>query len=82
MWLLILLVLQLMLGIGAYVVRVVQGVDEAQPTLALVGVTVAHLGVGALILAVTVILTIQAYRHTGEPADVIPFDRSREVARA
>jgi cytochrome c oxidase assembly protein subunit 15 len=82
MWLLILLVLQLMLGIGAYVVRVVQGVDEAQPTLALVGVTVAHVGVGALILAVTVILTIQAYRHTGEPADVIPFDRSREVARA
>ncbi len=82
MALLMLLVLQLLLGVSAYMVRVVQGVNDVQPTIALVGVTVAHLGVGALILALTVIFTIQAYRHRGEPADVLRFDRMREVAQA
>jgi heme a synthase len=80
--LLLLLIAQLLLGVSAYVVRVVQGVDELQPTMSLVAVTVSHLAVGALILALTAVLTIQAYRHTGDPATVIPFDRSREVATA
>ena len=82
MALLMLLILQLLLGVSAYMVRVVQGVNDVQPTIALVGVTVAHLGAGALILALTVIFTIQAYRHRGEPAEVLPFDRTREVAQA
>jgi heme a synthase len=82
LWMLVLLIVQLMLGVSAYVVRVIQGVNEAQPTMTLVAVTVAHLAVGALILASTMILTIQAYRHTGDPASVIPFDRRREVASA
>ena len=81
-WMLYLLITQLVLGISAYVVRVIQGVNESQPTMSLVAVTVAHLAVGALILALAVVLTIQAYRHTGEPASVIPFDRRREVATA
>jgi heme A synthase len=79
---LVLLMAQLVLGIGAYSVRVMWGINEVQPTLGLVGVTVAHLGVGALILAWTVVLTIQAYRYAGQPAEVLPFDRSREVATA
>ena len=82
MGLLMLLILQLLLGVSAYMVRVVQGANDVQPTIALVGVTVAHLGVGALILALTVIFTIQAYRHRGEPAEVLPFDRMREVVKA
>jgi cytochrome c oxidase assembly protein subunit 15 len=82
LWLLLLLIAQLLLGVSAYVVRVVQGVNESQPTMSLVEVTVAHLAVGALILALTVVLTIQAYRHAGDPASVIPFDRHREVASA
>jgi len=82
LWLLLLLIAQLLLGVSAYVVRVVQGVNEAQPTMSLVGVTVTHLAVGALMLALTMILTIQSYRHTGEPATIIPFDRGREVATA
>jgi heme a synthase len=81
-WMLVLLVAQLLLGVGAYVVRVVQGVDELQPTLGLVAITVAHLAVGALILAAAMVLTIQAYRHAGEPASVLPFDKRREVATA
>jgi hypothetical protein len=39
-----------------------------------------HLATGALILAVAVILTIQAYRHRGDSAEVLPFDRKREAA--
>lgn len=80
--LLLLLIVQLLLGVSAYIVRVVQGVNEVQPTLALVGITVAHLGVGALMLAVAVILSIQTYRHSGEPAVVLPFDRDRREATA
>jgi heme A synthase len=80
--LLMLLILQLLLGVAAYIVRVVQGVNDVQPTIGLVGVTVAHLGVGALILALTVVFTIQSYRHRGEAAEVLPFDRVREVAKA
>lgn len=80
--LILLLIAQLLLGFASYVTRVVQGVNEVQPTGALVGTTVAHMGVGALILATTVILTIQAHRHSGEPAEVLPFERRREAARA
>lgn len=82
LWMLILLVVQLVLGTGAYIVRVVQGVNAVQPTLGLVSVTVTHLGVGALILALAVIITIQSYRHSGEPAEVLPFQPRREVANA
>jgi heme a synthase len=79
---LLLLILQLLLGASAYMVRVVQGINEEQPTLGLVSVTVAHLAVGALILALTIIFTVQAYRHTGDAAEVVPFRRDREVANA
>jgi len=82
LWLLLLLIAQLLLGVSAYVVRVVQGINEAQPTMSLVVVTVAHLAVGALILLLTAVLTIQGYRHSGDSATVIPFDRKREVATA
>jgi cytochrome c oxidase assembly protein subunit 15 len=79
--LLILLILQLLLGLSAYVTRVVRGVDELQPTLSLVATTVAHLGVGALMLALTTILLIQGYRYRGGSAQVLPFDR-RELISA
>src|SRR5262249_58005644 len=82
LWLLLLLIAQLLLGVSAYVVRVVQGVNEAQPTMSLVVVTVTHLAIGALILLLSAILTIQAYRYTGDGATVIPFDRRREVVNA
>jgi len=77
--LLVLLIAQLMLGLGAYIVRVVRGVEEPQVTWTLINVTVTHLAVGALILALSVILTIQAYRHRGESAAVLRFDARREA---
>jgi cytochrome c oxidase assembly protein subunit 15 len=81
-WMLVLLIVQLLLGAAAYVVRVIQGVNDVQPALGLVAITVSHLGVGALILAWSVVLTIQTYRHTGDSAGVLPFERSREAATA
>ncbi len=82
LWLLLLLIAQLLLGVGAYVVRVVQGVNEVQPTLGLVSITVAHMGVGALILAFTVVLTIQVYWHAADSAPALLSDRRPQVATA
>jgi cytochrome c oxidase assembly protein subunit 15 len=78
--LIVLLVAQLLLGFAAYITRVVQGVSEVQPTAGLVGTTVAHVAVGALILAVTLVLIIQGHRHSRELAEVIPFESRQQVA--
>ena len=77
--LLVLLVLQLLFGFTAYVTRM-SGADELQPTGTLVAATVAHMGVGALILAFTVVLTIQAHRHTEvQPEASVPGKISEAV---
>jgi cytochrome c oxidase assembly protein subunit 15 len=77
-----LLAVQLVLGFSAYVTRVIYGASELQPTFNLVITTVAHMAVGALILATAFILTIQAHRHTGDAAQILPFERKREVVNA
>jgi cytochrome c oxidase assembly protein subunit 15 len=82
-WMLLLLILQLLLGASAYMVRVVQGIDEVQPTLGLVTITVAHLAVGALILALAMIFTVQVYRHRDNVSDALEIDQQQqEVAKA
>jgi cytochrome c oxidase assembly protein subunit 15 len=58
-----LLITQLCLGFTAFVTRVAWGRDTAQPELAMVVSTVAHVAVGALLLATTVVLAIQVWRH-------------------
>lgn len=58
-----LLILQLCLGFTAFVTRVAWGRDAVQPELAMVVSTVAHVAVGALLLATTVTLAIQVRRH-------------------
>ena len=58
-----LLVTQLALGFGAYLTRVQWGKDAPQPLLPMVAATVAHVAVGALVLATAAWLTIQAQRH-------------------
>jgi len=59
----ILLIAQLCLGFVAFVTRVAWGHDAVQPELPMVISTVAHVAVGALLLAATVVLTIQVWRH-------------------
>jgi cytochrome c oxidase assembly protein subunit 15 len=58
-----LLVAQLCLGFLAFMTRVEWGKDAAQPEFPMVASTVAHVVTGALLLASTVILTIQLWRH-------------------
>lgn len=67
--LLILLLMQLSLGFAAYLTRVEWGKETAQPMLSMVIATVAHVAVGALVLATSVVLAVQAYRHSAAQAE-------------
>lgn len=58
-----LLIVQLCLGFAAFTTRIAWGKDAAQPELPMVISTVAHVATGALLLATTVILAIQTWRH-------------------
>jgi cytochrome c oxidase assembly protein subunit 15 len=58
---LVLLVVQLFLGVAAYLTRVASP-NEPQPLQPMVGVTVAHVACGALIFATTIVLTLRTYR--------------------
>ena len=58
-----LLITQLCLGFAAFLTRVAWGRDAVQPELPMVISTVIHVAVGALLLATTVILAIQVWRH-------------------
>jgi cytochrome c oxidase assembly protein subunit 15 len=61
---LFLVVVQLCLGFLAFLTRVEWGKDAAQPEMAMVASTVAHVAVGALLLASTAIFTIQVWRYS------------------
>jgi heme a synthase len=61
--LLSLLITQLCLGFTAFLTRVAWGQNAVQPELPMIVSTVAHVAVGALLLATTVILSIQVWRH-------------------
>jgi heme A synthase len=58
-----LLMTQLCLGFAAFLTRVAWGRDSVQPELPMVISTVAHVAVGTLLLATTVVLAIQVWRH-------------------
>src|SRR5579885_3731401 len=58
-----LLITQLCLGFTAFLTRVAWGRDAVQPELPMVISTVAHVATGALLLATTVVLAIQVWRH-------------------
>lgn len=58
-----LLIAQLCLGFTAFLTRIAWGKNAVQPELPMVISTVAHVAVGALLLATAVILAIQVWRH-------------------
>ena len=58
-----LVIAQLCLGFTAFLTRVQWGRDAVQPELPMVIATVTHVAVGALLLATTVVLAIQTWRH-------------------
>jgi cytochrome c oxidase assembly protein subunit 15 len=56
-----LLVLQLFLGLAAYLTRLASP-NAAQPRNPMVGITVAHVACGALVFAATIVLTLRTFR--------------------
>jgi cytochrome c oxidase assembly protein subunit 15 len=58
-----LLIAQLCLGFTAFITRIAWGHDAVQPELPMVVSTVAHVAVGALLLATSIVLFIQVRRH-------------------
>jgi cytochrome c oxidase assembly protein subunit 15 len=77
-----LIVLQLALGFGAYLTRVEWGKDAPQPLLAMVVTTVAHVAVGALVLATTAWLAIQVQRHLMPVSKLSPAAEPSESHQA
>ena len=76
-----LLWVQIALGIAAYMTRVVWGADAPQPLPSMVAATVAHLGVGALLLAATFVLAAEAKRNlVDRPVPAPAIARSGAVA--
>jgi cytochrome c oxidase assembly protein subunit 15 len=58
---LMLLVVQLCLGVAAYIVRAASP-NDPQPLNPMVGVTVAHVACGALVFATTIVLTLRVFK--------------------
>ncbi len=71
-----LMVAQLCLGFVAFLTRVAWGRDAVQPELPMVISTVAHVAVGALLLAATAVLAVQVWRHS--PVAVREHDPGRD----
>jgi cytochrome c oxidase assembly protein subunit 15 len=77
-----LLLAQLFLGFLAFMTRVEWGRDAAQPELPMVISTVAHVVTGALLLASTVILTIQVWRFIPDASNAEVSTGDRETIAA
>jgi hypothetical protein len=76
-----LMVGQLCLGFLAFITRVMWGRDAAQPELPMIISTVVHVAVGALLLAATVVLAIQVWRHVPVSfAERVPGREQKPVA--
>jgi heme A synthase len=58
---LLLLVVQLSLGIAAYVTRL-GSPNDPQPLNPMISITVAHVACGALVFVTTIVLTLRTYR--------------------
>jgi cytochrome c oxidase assembly protein subunit 15 len=57
---------QVFLGIAAYMSRIAT-IDAVQPMAVMVGFTVAHVAVGALTRAASVVMAVEVFRHVRRP---------------
>ncbi len=80
--LLSLMVAQLCLGFAAFITRVMWGRDAVQPEMPMIVSTVAHVAVGALLLATAVILAIQVWRYVPVAISEGVFRRSQRAVAA
>jgi heme a synthase len=75
-----LVIAQLCLGFVAFMTRIAWGRDAVQPELPMVISTVAHVALGALLLASTVVLAVQVWRHVAMPLARPVTRRERPMA--
>jgi heme a synthase len=66
----VLLVVQLFLGLAAYMTRLASP-NDPQPLNPMIGITVAHVACGALVFATTIVLTLRTFRVLPASADAI-----------
>jgi heme a synthase len=76
-----LVIAQLCLGFAAFLTRVAWGRNAVQPELPMVASTVAHVAVGALLLATTVVLAIQVWRHAAAATEDVFRESPRRGRR-
>jgi cytochrome c oxidase assembly protein subunit 15 len=67
-----LLIVQLLLGVAAYLTRVASP-NDPQPLNPMVGITVAHVACGALVFATTIVLTLRAFKVLRSNAAAFEF---------
>lgn len=75
------MLLQLTLGVGSYWIRLVTQ-DAVQPQLSTVWITTAHVAVGALLLGVSLLLTLQSYRRLTLSGSTLPVPKTLEETLA
>src|SRR6266568_3450396 len=80
--LLFLLMIQLLLGFAAFLTRVVLIPGSAQPEFSMVFSTVAHVAVGALLLATAAVLTLQVWRYVPVGQKQEDHDAAKPIAVA
>jgi heme a synthase len=66
----VLLVLQLCLGVAAYLTRLASP-NDPQPLNPMISITVAHVACGALVFVTTIILTLRTFRVVRAPHQVL-----------
>lgn len=76
-----LLAAQLLLGVGAYLSRLAAG-DAPQPERGMVALTVAHVAGGALTLAASLVLTLQAHRRLARSGEAVGLAPAVQKASA
>ena len=76
-----LLVLQVFLGIGSYLM-LISARNAPQPLPLVVAVTTTHVAVGALVLASSLLLTLKIYRYVGSPGRALAAPAMSAVGEA
>jgi len=71
-----LLIVQLFLGIGSYILKMAN-LNAPQPMLPVVVITTTHVAVGALVLAASLVLTLETYRRFAPPGVPVNDSPSR-----
>lgn len=72
-----LLVVQLLLGVAAYLARMASP-NDPQPLNPMVGVTVAHVACGALVFATTIVLTLRVFKVLRPSEQALKFSAATQ----